>query len=147
MAIESIETIKPKLPEILEHVPYLELLVLFGSRANGNHGANSDWDFAVLYDDELRHQYEREPLDWLRIWSILQKALRLSDNQIDVVILNQCSNILAHNIAETGQPIYERKFGDFKKFQKAALMSESEQKAYIKEKKTEIKAILESWKS
>lgn len=144
--MQPIADLQAKIPQILEQVPYLKLLVLFGSRAKGTHTSTSDWDFAVLYDENLRQLYELDPLDWLRIWTILQTAFHLSDDQIDIVILNQCSNILAHNIACEGQPLYEKESGEFERFRKTALMSHEEQKAFIAEKRSEVRAALARWK-
>ncbi|MFM2432859.1 MAG: hypothetical protein RLZZ511_4073 [Cyanobacteriota bacterium] len=58
MELQSIDDVKAKIPELLEQVPYLRLLVLFGSRARGDNQPSSDWDFAMLFDEDLRQQYE-----------------------------------------------------------------------------------------
>ena len=146
MQSPSLTEIQSKIPRVAEQIPYLKLLVLFGSRATANDTENSDWDFAVLYDEELRHIYETEALDCLRIWSILQAEFQLSDQQIDVVILNQCSKILAHNVAETGLLLYEGSPGEFQKFRASHLMSSSEKAAYIDDKRIEVRAALARWK-
>ena len=36
--------------QIPEKIPYLKMLVLFGSRATENIHQNSDWDFAVIFN-------------------------------------------------------------------------------------------------
>jgi predicted nucleotidyltransferase len=46
--------------QLLKKIPYLKMLVLFGSRSTGNINANSDWDFAVLYDEEKYNSYIKE---------------------------------------------------------------------------------------
>lgn len=147
MQPQSIADIQTKLPRVLEQIPYLKLLILFGSRARGDNASTSDWDFAVLYDEELRKQYEKEDLDWLRIWSILQTEFCLSDDQIDIVILSQCSNVLANTIARDGKLLYEKTPGEFEQFRAASLMSKEEQKAFIAEKRAEVRAALARWKS
>jgi predicted nucleotidyltransferase len=147
MQPQSIADIKAKLPKVLEQVPYLKLLVLFGSRARDDSHANSDWDFAVLYDEELRKQYEQGGIDWLHIWSILQTEFHLADDQLDIVILNQCSNVLADTIARDGLLLYEKEPGEFEQFQSTAHMSKAEQKAYIAEKRAEVRASLARWKA
>jgi uncharacterized protein len=146
MQSPSLTEIQSKISRVVEQIPYLKLLVLFGSRATANDTENSDWDFAVLYDEELRHLYETEALDWLRIWSILQAEFQLSDQQIDVVILNQCSKILTHNVAETGLLLYESCPGEFQKFRASHLMSLSEKAAYIDDKRMEVRTALARWK-
>jgi uncharacterized protein len=100
MCTQSIHDVKAKIPELLEQVPYLKLLVLFGSRARGDNQASSDWDFAMLFDEDLRQQYEpRGGWDRYRSWAILQKLLDLGDDEIDWVELKDASEILAHSIS------------------------------------------------
>jgi hypothetical protein len=146
MQFPSLTEIQSKIPRVVEQIPYLKLLVLFGSRATANDMENSDWDFAVLYDEELRHIYETEALDCLRIWSILQAEFQLSDQQIDVVILNHCSKVLAHNVAQAGLLLYEICPGEFQKFRASHLMSSPEKAAYIDDKRMEVRAALARWK-
>jgi predicted nucleotidyltransferase len=50
MPPQSSADIQAAIPQILEQVPYLKLLVLFGSRARGDAFPSSDWDFALLFD-------------------------------------------------------------------------------------------------
>ncbi len=147
MLPQSLDKIQSAIPKVLEQVPYLKLLILFGSRAKGNDTPNSDWDFAVLYDEEIRKQYELDTCDWLRIWSILQTEFCLSDVQIDIVILNHCSNVLAHNIARYGKLLYERDSEEFKQFREKVLMNKEDQKAYIAEKRVEVRTALARWKA
>ena len=42
MKLQSIDDVRAKIPELLEQVPYLKLLVLFGSRARGDNQPSSD---------------------------------------------------------------------------------------------------------
>jgi uncharacterized protein len=58
MKPQTIADLQLAIPKILEQVPYLKLLVLFGSRSRGNHFLSSDWDFALLFNEDLREQYE-----------------------------------------------------------------------------------------
>jgi uncharacterized protein len=134
-----------RLPQILEQIPYLKLLILFGSRARGEHDANSDWDLAVLYDEEQRQEYEQGGWEWLRGWSIIQRELNLPDDGLDVVDLNQCSKILAHSIARDGKLIYERESGTFEQFQQLALMTPIELKTFRQERRSEVQAALQEW--
>lgn len=45
----DLERIRKLARQLPEKIPYLKMLVLFGSRATGNASNHSDWDFAVLY--------------------------------------------------------------------------------------------------
>jgi predicted nucleotidyltransferase len=38
----------------VEKIPNLKLLILFGSRARGEHRPDSDWDLAISYDETNR---------------------------------------------------------------------------------------------
>jgi len=143
---QTLENVKSAIPKILEQVPYFKLLVLFGSRARGDHEETSDWDIAVLYDEDQRKEYEKGGFDWLRGWSIIQQELDLPDDDIDVVDLGKCSNILAHAIACDGKLLYEREPGEFEQFHQQALMSKAELKAFCAEQKAIVKEGLERLK-
>lgn len=117
------------IPEILEQAPYLTLLVLFGSRARGNASSGSDWDFAFLCDEEQRNKYEKGGWDSYRMWRILQNAYDLLDDQIDVVEMRDCSELMAHCIAKDGQVLYERDQNLFETYRQKSLMSDTELKA------------------
>lgn len=134
-------------PLVAEQVPYLQLLMLFGSRARGDSNKESDWDFAVLYDATLRKEYEKEGWDWLRIWKILEDVFDLPENEVDCVILNDCSDIVAHSVAHDGKLLYEKEKGDFERFQKSALKTDSELKAYRQAVRKKVRAALERWKA
>jgi uncharacterized protein (DUF433 family)/predicted nucleotidyltransferase len=130
---KTLDDLIAQIPSILEQVPYLTLLVLFGSRARGDHDAKSDWDFAFLCDEELRKQYEKGGWDTCRIWGILQQTYKLGDDQIDAVEMKNCSDILAHFIARDGRIVYEQNQGDFAAFQREKLMTSAEMKQLRKE--------------
>jgi uncharacterized protein len=137
--------IQSAIPEILEQVPYLKLLVLFGSRARGDY-SSSDWDFAFLFDEELRQQYEPGG-GWncYRSWSILQQVLGLGDDEIDWVDLKSASELLAHAIARDGVVIYESEPEIFSQFREANLKTDMELKAINRELRDEIHRRLKEW--
>ena len=142
----SIADLKSDLPQILEQVPYLKLLVLFGSRARSDNRASSDWDFALLFDEELRQQYESGG-GWYcyRSWGVLQQILGLGDDAIDWVDLKNASELLAHEIAQDGVVIYESEPGIFQQFQQKSLLTPQQLKAIRQEQKAEIAAALQKW--
>jgi predicted nucleotidyltransferase len=146
MQPQTLDDVKSVTPRILEQLPYLKLMILFGSRARGDHDEASDWDIAVLYDEEQREEYEKGGWDWLRGWSILQDELELPDDRLDVVDLGKSSNILAHAIARDGKLIYEREPGEFEQFHQRTLMSKAELRAFCAEQKAIVKEGLERLK-
>jgi uncharacterized protein len=148
MKLQSINDIQAKIPELLEQVPYLRLLVLFGSRARGDHQESSDWDFAMLFDEELRKQYEPSGgWDCYRSWMILQRLLRLGDDEMDWVDLKTASELLAHAIARDGVVLYEREPGLFESFRQNTLLNKRQLKAIRQDQSIELEAALLRWGS
>ena len=143
----KVEELVDSIPEILEQAPYLTMLVLFGSRARGDADASSDWDFAFLCDEEQRQQYEKGGWDAYRLWEILQRAYDLLDDQIDVVEIKDCSELMAHCIAKDGQVLYEQKPGLFESFRKKALISDAELKAMRQRRREQTLQTLQELKS
>ena len=136
---KTLEDLIELIPQVLEQAPYLKLLVLFGSRARADHDVNSDWDFAFLCDEELRKQYEKGSLGFLRVWGILQQIYKLGDDQIDAVDMTKCSDVLAHNIAKDGKILYELEPEEFAAFQREKLIAPEEMKRLQKEMREELR--------
>lgn len=146
MQLQSIADIQSALPKILEQVPYLKLLVLFGSRARGDHFPSSDWDFALLFDEELRQQYEPGG-GWncYRSWIFIQRILDLGDDEMDWIDLKNASELLAHTIARDGVVIYESEPGLFEHFRQKSLMAPQQLKAIRQEQTAEVAAAIRQW--
>lgn len=148
MQLQSIADIQSAIPKILEQVPYLKLLVLFGSRARGDHFPSSDWDFALLFDEELRQHYEPgKGWNCYRSWSVLQKILDLGDDEIDWIDLKNVSEFLAHEIARDGIAIYESEPGAFQDFQRTHLKNEVEMKQIQKALREQVRGKLQEWQA
>jgi len=144
MSLQTFNDLKSAIPQVLEQVPYLKLLVLFGSRARGDHKADSDWDFAALYDQALRQQYEKGGWDCYRGWVVLEQALKLSED-IDFIVLNDCSDILAHTVAREGKVIYEKTPREFEAFRQKSLKSAAELKRVHREEREKLELELQKW--
>jgi uncharacterized protein len=146
MKPKTIDDIQSAIPQILEQVPYLKLLVLFGSRARGDHSPSSDWDFALLFDEDLRQQYEPGG-GWncFRSWGILQKILGLGDDEMDWVDLKDASDLLAHAIARDGVVIYEGEPRIFQRFKQNHLKSDAEMQQIRKELRDLVRSKLKVW--
>ncbi|BCL38334.1 type VII toxin-antitoxin system MntA family adenylyltransferase antitoxin [Nostoc sp. MS1] len=132
--------------QIPEKIPYLKMLVLFGSRATGNINAKSDWDFAVLYDQEQREAYVKD--NSFRLFElplIIGEVFKVNSDQIDVVDLDHCSELISHFIARDGIMLFEKDNGEFEKFRLRSLKSESELKHFRKEQHKIIEMELKRW--
>ncbi|TRU28401.1 MAG: nucleotidyltransferase domain-containing protein [Microcystis aeruginosa Ma_MB_S_20031200_S102] len=119
-----------KITAIVEKLPNLKLLILFGSRARREHKPDSDWDFAVLYEERSDR---KDISSLLKIYTLLEQALEIPDDKIDVVDLKECSPILAHYVARDGQLLYERETGLFEVFKEKFLMNPEESKALYRQ--------------
>lgn len=97
-----------RLNEMPKHLDGIELIVLFGSLANGQRHALSDVDIAVRVDgldDALRS----------KIRAYATEAL--GTDELDLVFLNDdLPYRLKYNVARSGRPLYERRQDDFLKF-------------------------------
>jgi predicted nucleotidyltransferase len=132
--------------QLLKKIPYLKMLVLFGSRSTGNINANSDWDFAVLYDEEKYNSYIKDnPLAAFAIPGILGEIFKINSDKIDIVELNHCSDLIAHFVARDGKVLYEEQADEFNKFRQRVLLSNTEIKKIEETKLKNIENFLQRW--
>lgn len=111
--------------QIREEILYLKMLVLFGSRARGDYREDSDYDFAVLYDEDLQESLTKDkPYGFIEAYSVIPKVLGISSDRIDIVNLGHCSDVIAHFVAQDGKLLYEKEIGCFEQFKQRALMSD-----------------------
>ncbi|MCA1793550.1 MAG: nucleotidyltransferase domain-containing protein [Desulfobacteraceae bacterium] len=83
--------------------PFL-FVYLFGSLARKDHSESSDLDIAVYVEKNIKQDY----FD-IKSELYLQLSRALKTNQIDIVVMNQCQNLmLLNNIITHGQLIYEK---------------------------------------
>lgn len=118
LSIHELKTLSEQIPKV---IPYIKILVLFGSQAKGISHQKSDWDFAVFTDQEEKQQYiSQRNFGWLEIPIKLSEIFDLDPDLIDVVEMNHCSPLLGFQVARDGKLLYERTPGDFIKFQSKA---------------------------
>ena len=142
-ALEELKALSPKLPE---KIPYLKMLVLFGSRARGDTHTNSDWDFAALYDEETRKTYTKDDAwAWFEVPRLLGDFFELNSDKIDVVELNNCSWLISHFIARDGILLYEKDPKGFEYFRLTALRTESDLKKFRQDQRQLIEMDLKRW--
>jgi predicted nucleotidyltransferase len=127
--LKIIDTVN-RITTTVEKLPNLKLLILFGSRARGEHRPDSDWDFAVLYGERSDR---KDISSLLKIYTLLEQAFEIPDDKIDVVDLKECSPILAHYVARDGQLLYERETGIFEGFKEKFLMNPEKSKALYRQ--------------
>jgi predicted nucleotidyltransferase len=143
LTVEDLKTLSLQLPE---KIPYLKMLVLFGSRATSNTTAESDWDFAALYDKEMRRkQLKDNTWEWFEVPLILGELFNLNSDQIDVVDLSLCQPLITHSVARDGKLIYEHEKGEFERFKQKALLSVDERQAIRKQLRHNIDNFLKEW--
>ena len=84
----------------------VDLLVLFGSRARGQEGGTSDWDFGYLAGEEFDAD------------DLLPGLVRaLGDDRIDLVDLRRAGALVRFRAARDGIVIYQSQPERFERFQ------------------------------
>lgn len=78
-------------------IPRIYLLILFGSRARGTAGAQSDTDIAVLSDHELSFEEKGA------VGTYAAEKVGVSEDAIDVIDVWVAPPLLQHAIAEEGK--------------------------------------------
>ncbi|MEG4091408.1 type VII toxin-antitoxin system MntA family adenylyltransferase antitoxin [Microcoleus sp. Pol12B4] len=143
--LTELQEIASQLPE---QIPYLKMLILFGSRARCDTHAKSDWDFAALYDEKLREEScNNRGFAWFEVPGILGEAFSINSDEIDVVELNRCSPLIANFIAHDGKLLYEQESGQFEQFVKTHLMNELELQELERQLYQSIDDFLKNWRS
>lgn len=142
----SFDDLKSAVPQILEKAPYIKLLILFGSRARGDADQGSDWDFALLCDEDKYKQHQGEGWSLLYSLGILQTTCDLKDDEIDVVDLNECSDLLAHSVVREGRLLYEEELGLFNDFRKKHLISPERLKDIRRQNREKLMGTLQGMK-
>lgn len=146
MKTPTIAELREFAQQIPEEIPYLKMLILFGSRATGNINAKSDWDFAVLYDQEQREAYVQDnAFLWFELPIVLGELFKINSDQIDIVELNRCSELISHFVARDGKVLYEDNPEEFEKFKQRMLLSNSELKKIENIKRQNIEQFLQRW--
>ena len=91
------------LAQCLAEEPALEFAVLVGSRATGNAKPDSDWDIALLWDNQLDGFELLVRTETLR--RKLAKGLGLAPEKIDLIELRRANLAMRAGVAEEGVPL------------------------------------------
>jgi predicted nucleotidyltransferase len=90
----------PKLQQVLEAQPDLELAVLVGSRAEGRARPDSDWDIAIQWERELTLLENLANTETLR--RLLATALGVEEDRVDLIDLPGAGLAMRALVAENG---------------------------------------------
>ncbi|MEI6331483.1 MAG: nucleotidyltransferase domain-containing protein [Pseudanabaena sp. ELA645] len=134
----SLPELKQLAPNLVQEIPFLKLLILFGSRATGQNNEDSDYDFALICDQEIYQDWKKKGKSWFSLYSIFENIFELPNEAIDIVDLNRCSPILAHEIANNGKPLYEKQAGEYDAFISRSLISRENIKKIYQEQRQNI---------
>lgn len=135
-----------KITAIVEKLPNLKLLILFGSRARGEHRPDSDWDLAISHDETNRQTHIKEiSNDYLTSLSILSELFEINRDLIDLIELDRCSPLMKYQVARDGKLIYEKNTGDFLKFRVCAWKEYADTAKFRKIQKDSIDLWLKQW--
>jgi len=93
-----------KLLPIFQLYPQVKLVYFFGSRAKGNAGSLSDYDFAVYLDEKNKKQRF-----YIKLSVMAALSRQLGTDAVDVVVLNDTeSPELKYSIVREGKLIYQQ---------------------------------------
>jgi len=98
---KNIEILRTTIPDILQYVPEIALVYLFGSRAEGHVGPLSDYDLAVLAD-------QAESAAYLRSRLAFELGRKIATTKIDIVMLNRAAVELAFAVISRGKLLFQR---------------------------------------
>ncbi len=88
------------------------LAYLFGSEATGFKHKESDVDIAVLLDKKIKqHQYFKKTLEFPKLFEEI-----FPKRQIHILILNQATPLLKHQVLKEGRPIFWKNIEEMTKF-------------------------------
>lgn len=92
------------LESVFKQYPQVKLVYFFGSKATGKAGPLSDYDFAVLLDEEGAQKRFK-----IRIEILIKLSEVLKTDDIDLIVLNDAkSPELKFSIIKDGKIIYEK---------------------------------------
>jgi predicted nucleotidyltransferase len=98
-----VSEIVPKLQQVLEAQPGLELAVLVGSQAEGCARPESDWDIAIQWGRDLPLLDNLAKTETLR--RLLAATLMVEEDRIDLIDLPGAKLTMRALVAEEGLPL------------------------------------------
>lgn len=81
----------------------VELAYLFGSRATGKAGKNSDYDFAILLKTNGKKDYLKKQLFYMQ-----KLEDQLHTSRVDVIVLNEAPPRITHQVIKNGTVVFQK---------------------------------------
>ena len=81
--------------------PFVDKVILFGSRARGDHDEHSDIDLAVFCNDASDDE-------WLEVLDCLREDRTDTLLKVDCVRFDRCDAVLQENVLAEGVVLYEK---------------------------------------
>ena len=128
--------------KLVQKIPHLKMLILFGLRARSDHHSHRDWDFAILFDEDKN--ITMTGFNRLEIYSILADIFNIPDDQIDVVNLEHCSPLIAHYVSLDRQLLYEKETGLFETFKNKHRLNQKQLSTIQKSLREKLEHFLQS---
>lgn len=100
--MKIVDQIQNILPELVGRFPMIDVLYLFGSRASNKAKEESDLDLALFIDQT---NYTPDPLLDLKIGMYFEEQ---TGTKTDIIIMNNVSPVVQHEVLKTGQRLYEK---------------------------------------
>lgn len=92
------------LTQALKSTPEVLYAILVGSRADGTSHEHSDWDIAIRWQPTLDVMHKLERHESLR--HQLAQTLKLADDAIDLIDIDQTGLTMREVISNLGQPLH-----------------------------------------
>ncbi len=81
----------------------VELVYLFGSRATGRAGRNSDYDFAILLPPDGKKDYLKKQIFYMQ-----KLEDQLHTSREDVLVLNEAPPRITHQVIKNGTVVFQK---------------------------------------
>jgi len=104
---ENLENIFRKIKDFLEKDPNIVFALVFGSAATGKLRKDSDIDVAI---------YVKNPVSGYELLSLMQKLSDLIKREVEIVVLNEASPLLRHQVMKNRKELFIKDFLVYSKF-------------------------------
>ena len=101
-----------KIKNFLEKDPNIVFALAFGSAVTGKLTPESDIDVAI---------YVREPLSGYELLSLMQKLSSLVKKEVHIVILNDATPLLRHQVMKNRKELFIKDFSVYSKFREKTI--------------------------